>query len=163
MWIYLLQGIGFGFAAASQPGPLQTYLITQSITRGWRSALPTALAPLVSDGPIIVLCVLVLSQVPDWMQRFLYLAGGIFVLYLTYGTYKAWREFHEYQAQSEIPNRQNILKAAMTEVTLDTTKKYDPKGLLVQSLRLVEKDGHVLWETTLSDLQNQAKSPETKK
>ncbi len=114
MWIYLLQGIGFGFAAASQPGPLQTYLITQSITRGWKRALPTALAPLVSDGPIILLCVLVLSQVPDWMQRFLYIIGGLFVLYLTYGAYKAWRGFHEYQAQPEIPDHQTVFKAALT-------------------------------------------------
>ena len=36
MWLYLLQGIGFGFAAASQPGPFQTYLISQSISQGWR-------------------------------------------------------------------------------------------------------------------------------
>lgn len=114
MWIYLLQGIGYGFAAASQPGPLQTYLITQSLTRGWKRALPTALAPLVSDGPIILLCVLVLSQVPDWMQRVLYLVGGVFVLYLSYGAFKAWREFHEFQSQPEIPDHQNILKAALT-------------------------------------------------
>ena len=114
MWIYLLQGIGFGFAAASQPGPLQTYLITQSLTRGWKRALPTALAPLVSDGPIILLCVLVLSQVPDWLQKILYIAGGLFVLYITYGTYKAWREFHEYQAQPDVPDHQTIFKAAMT-------------------------------------------------
>jgi threonine/homoserine/homoserine lactone efflux protein len=114
MWIYLLQGIGFGFAAASQPGPLQTYLITQSLTRGWKRALPTALAPLVSDGPIILLCVLVLSQVPDWLQRILYIVGGLFVLYITYGTYKAWRDFHEFQAQPEIQDHQTIFKAAMT-------------------------------------------------
>jgi len=114
MWIYLLQGIGFGFAAASQPGPLQTYLITQSLTRGWKRALPTALAPLVSDGHIILLCVLVLSQVPDWLQRILYIVGGLFVLYITYGTYKAWREFHEFQVQPEIPDHQTIFKAAMT-------------------------------------------------
>lgn len=114
MWIYLLQGIGFGFAAASQPGPLQTYLISQALTRGWKRALPTAFAPLVSDGPIILLSVLVLSQVPDWLQRVLYFVGGVFVLYLSYGAFKAWREFHEFQLQPEVPDHQNILKAAMT-------------------------------------------------
>ena len=114
MWIYLLQGIGFGLAAASQPGPLQTYLITQSITRGWKRALPTALAPLVSDGPIILLCVLVLNQLPDSMQRFLYIVGGFFVLYLTYGAYKAWRGFHEFQMQPETPAHQSVFKAAIT-------------------------------------------------
>jgi threonine/homoserine/homoserine lactone efflux protein len=93
MWMYLLQGLGFGFAAASQPGPFQTYLISQSLTRGWKRTLIAALAPLVSDGPIIFLCVFVLSQVPDWFQRFLYIAGGLFILYLAYGAFNAWRDF----------------------------------------------------------------------
>lgn len=51
-----------------------------------------------------------------------------------------------------VPATLDILEAAMTEVTLDTTKKYDPKGLLIQSLRLEEKDGPVLWEKSISDL-----------
>jgi threonine/homoserine/homoserine lactone efflux protein len=93
MWIYLFQGLGFGLAAASQPGPFQTYLISQSLTRGWKRTLIAALAPLVSDGPIIFLCVFVLSQVPDWFQRFLYIAGGLFILYLAYGAFNAWRDF----------------------------------------------------------------------
>ena len=91
MWMYLLQGIGFGFAAASQPGPFQTYLISQSISRGWRRTLPSALAPLLSDGPIIALCLLVLSQVPVWMEQVLYAVSGVFILYLAWGALRAWR------------------------------------------------------------------------
>jgi len=91
MWMYLLQGIGFGFAAASQPGPFQTYLISQSISRGWRHTLPSALAPLLSDGPIIALCLLVLSQVPIWMEQVLYGVSGVFILYLAWGALRAWR------------------------------------------------------------------------
>jgi len=101
MWIYLIQGLGFGLAAASQPGPLQTYLISQALTRGWKKSLVNAFAPLISDAPIILLCVLVLSQVPNWFQRFLFIAGGIFVLYLAYGTYKTWKNFNENQTQTE--------------------------------------------------------------
>ena len=89
--MYLLQGIGFGFAAASQPGPFQTYLISQSISRGWRHTLPSALAPLLSDGPIIALCLLVLSQVPIWMEQVLYGVSGVFILYLAWGALRAWR------------------------------------------------------------------------
>jgi threonine/homoserine/homoserine lactone efflux protein len=117
MWAYLLQGIGYGLAAASQPGPFQTYLISQTLTRGWKRTLPAALAPLISDGPIILLCVLVLSQVPEWMQRVLYIAGGIFVLYLAYGAYKAWKKFNEQAAtQSNEGNtsQQSVFKAALT-------------------------------------------------
>ncbi|MDP2777649.1 MAG: LysE family transporter [Anaerolineales bacterium] len=116
MWIYLLQGIGYGFAAASQPGPFQTYLISQTLTRGWKRTLPAALAPLVSDGPIILVCVLVLSQVPDWFQRVLYIAGGIFILYLAYGGFKAWRTFDANLDQPAPSDQQGILKAVLVNV-----------------------------------------------
>ena len=114
MWIYLIQGIGFGFAAASQIGPFQTFLISQALTRGWKRALPGAFAPFLSDGPIILLSVLVLSQLPDWAQRVMYILGGIFVLYLAYGSYKSWRNFDETLAHPELSGQQTILKAAMT-------------------------------------------------
>lgn len=100
VWLYLLQGAAFGFAAASQPGPFQTYLIAQSISHGWRRTLPSALAPLVSDGPIIALCLLVLSQVPPWMEQVLYGLSGVFILYLAMGSYRAWRAM-ETQVQDE--------------------------------------------------------------
>ena len=113
MWLYLLQGIGYGLAAASQPGPFQTYLISQTLTRGWKRTLPAALAPLVSDGPIILICVLVLSQVPVWMQRILYIAGGLFILYLAYGTYNSWKNFDSRLPSLETGTQQSILKAAL--------------------------------------------------
>lgn len=114
MWIYLIQGIGFGFAAASQIGPFQTFLITQALTRGWKRALPGAFAPLLSDGPIVLLSVLVLSQLPEWAQRAMYILGGFFVLYLAYGAFKSWRNFDETLAHPELSGQQTIYKAAMT-------------------------------------------------
>ena len=114
MWLYLIQGIGYGFAAASQIGPFQTFLISQALTRGWKRALPGAFSPLLSDGPIILLSVLVLSQLPDWAQRIMYILGGLFVLYLAYGSYKSWRNFDETLAHPELSGQQTIFKAAMT-------------------------------------------------
>ena len=114
MWLYLIQGIGFGFAAASQPGPFQTFLISQALTRGWKRALPGAFAPLLSDGPIILLSVLMLSQLPEWVQQVMYIIGGLFILYLAYGTFKSWRDYDETIAYHELSSRQTIFKAAMT-------------------------------------------------
>lgn len=116
MWLYLFQGIGFGFAAASQIGPFQTFLISQALTRGWKRALPGAFAPFISDGPIVLLSVLVLSQLPEWAQRVMYILGGLFVLYLAYGSYKSWRNFDETLAHPELSGQQTILKAAMTNL-----------------------------------------------
>jgi len=113
MWLYIVQGMGYGFAAAAQPGPFQTYIISQSLTRGWRKTLLAALAPLVSDGPIIALCLLVLSQVPKWFERFLYIAGGVFILYLAHGAYKAWKTFDENIPTNASETGQSVWKAAL--------------------------------------------------
>jgi threonine/homoserine/homoserine lactone efflux protein len=112
MLAYILQGIGYGFAAAVQPGPFQTYVVAQTLSRGWRRALPVALGPLISDGPIIVLTVLVLSQVPSWLERALHIAGGAFILYLAHSAFAAWRRFNPREpTPSDLP-RFNLLRAA---------------------------------------------------
>src|ERR1043165_317782 len=113
MWFYILQGIGYGFAAAVQPGPFQTYLISQTLLKGWRRTLPASLAPLLSDGPIILLCLLVLTQVPLWLERFLHLAGGAFVLYLAYGAYQSWKKFDVNALSTETEPPRSVLKAAL--------------------------------------------------
>jgi len=110
---YLIQGIGYGFSAAVQPGPFQTYLISQTLDRGGRATLPAILAPLVSDGPIILLVLLVLSRVPEEMQQLLYLAGGLFVLTLAWGAFKAWRDFDAEKTETAHTGQQNVLKAAL--------------------------------------------------
>lgn len=113
MWLYIVQGVVYGFAAAVQPGPFQTFLISQTLLKGWQRTLVAALAPLVSDGPIIVLCLLVLSRVPVWFERFLYIAGGLFILYLAYGAYRSWRNFDPALPSTETGARQSLLKAAL--------------------------------------------------
>jgi len=89
--MYIMWGAGYGFAAAIQPGPFQTYLIAQALARGWRQTLAAALAPLVSDGPIIILMLWVLNRLPTWLERGLYVSGGVFILYL------AWQMFRRRQ------------------------------------------------------------------
>lgn len=116
MWLYVLQGIGYGLAAAAQPGPFQTYLVSQALTRGWKPTLPAAFAPLISDGPIIALSLLLISQLPVWLERFLYIAGGLFLLYLAYGAYRSWRNFDSNIPSPGMKNQQSLLKAALVNV-----------------------------------------------
>ena len=110
---YIVQGLGYGFTAAVQPGPFQTYVLSQALNRGWRRALPMALAPLLSDAPIITLMLLVLSQVPDQLQRFLHIASGLFILYLAWGAFQAWRTFDADAQLDATPPQQSLLKAAL--------------------------------------------------
>jgi threonine/homoserine/homoserine lactone efflux protein len=113
MLAIVLQGIGYGFSAAAQPGPFQTYLVSQSLNRGWRRALPMVLAPLLSDGPIVALSLFVLSRVPDWLQRLLYIASGLFLLYLAYRAYLSWRRFDDTQLTTPQPSSRGVLQAAL--------------------------------------------------
>jgi threonine/homoserine/homoserine lactone efflux protein len=89
---YFLLGAAYGLAAAVQPGPFQTFLISLSLRQGWRRAIPAALAPLLSDGPIIVLVLLVLNQVPAWWIRIIRLAGGGYLLYLAFTALRGGRK-----------------------------------------------------------------------
>lgn len=113
MLFYLLQGIGYGFAAAVQPGPFQTYVVSHTLTKGWKQSLLIAFSPLVSDGPIIAICLFVLSQVPIWFQNFLYIAGGLFILYLAYGAYTSWKNFDSNISTTTSGVQQSILKGAL--------------------------------------------------
>jgi threonine/homoserine/homoserine lactone efflux protein len=113
MFPFLLQGLTLGFAAGAQPGPFQAYLISQTLSRGWRRAWIAAFAPLLSDGPIVALVLLVLSQVPDWFQRVLQIAGGLFVLYLAWGAFKAWKSFTPVEETAPQNGPQSLLRAAL--------------------------------------------------
>lgn len=113
MLTFLLQGLTLGFAAGAQPGPFQTYLISQTLSQGWRRTWIAAFAPLVSDGPIVALVLLALSQVPDWFQRVLQIVGGLFVLYLAWSAYKAWKTFTWDSNQGPQTGPRSLLRAAM--------------------------------------------------
>lgn len=113
---YLILGMTYAFAAAVQPGPFQTYLISQTLSNGWRSTIPAAFAPLISDAPIIILVLLVLSQMPDWLAKILQCAGGAFLLYLAIGAFKSWRHFHQQKALQFQSAQQTVLKAALVNL-----------------------------------------------
>ncbi len=91
MIVYLLQGMTLGLSAAASPGPFQAYLLAQTSKNGWQRTLPAALAPLLSDGPIIALTLLVLTQTPDWFLRALRIVGGFFILYLAQKAYTTFK------------------------------------------------------------------------
>ena len=115
MFTYMIWGVAYGFAAAMQPGPFQTYLITQTLRNGWRQTLPAVFAPLLSDGPIIALVLLMLSQIPAWWLQTLRFAGGAFVLYLAIGVLRAWRHVDASRSMNA-PAQQSVLRAAFVNV-----------------------------------------------
>jgi len=89
---YLLLGGGFAFAAAIQPGPLQVFLFSSVAQRGWKRTLPASFAPMLSDGPIALLVLLVLTRVPVVMSSFLQVAGGVLLLYFAWSSFRQWKQ-----------------------------------------------------------------------
>lgn len=85
MLSYFLQGAALAFSAAVMPGPFQAYLLSRALKQGWKRTLPAALAPLATDGPIVAIVLVVLTQMPPWILGVLRIAGGVFILYLTKG------------------------------------------------------------------------------
>jgi threonine/homoserine/homoserine lactone efflux protein len=109
-------GVTFAFAAVAQPGPLQSYLVNQALARGWRRTAPAAFAPLVSDGPIIAVVLLVLAHVPAWLVRALQGAGGVFLLYLAAGAYRTWRRLGATASAPSGSARGTLLRATLVNL-----------------------------------------------
>ena len=96
--VYLLQGLTLGLSAAATPGTFQTFIIGQSLKSGWRRTIPAVFAPLLAEGPIILLMTLLLTQMPSGALRAIRIIGGIFVLYLASKSYLAYRNYQPVSA-----------------------------------------------------------------
>lgn len=140
---YVILGITLGFAAAVQPGPYQTFLISRTLQHGWRNTLPAVFAPPLSDIPAISLALLLLTSLPDWMENALYFVGGFFVLFLAYGAFKSFRNYTFNQAALLGSKRQSFFKAltlnllnpnlcprVLTGVSFGITPSFRREGLI---------------------------------
>ena len=112
MSAYLVWGATYAFAAAVQPGPYQAYLVSEALTHGWRRTLPAALAPVLSDVPIILSVLFVLSVLAPAVTLALRSAGGVFLLYLAWRAYRTWRTYRPSAEGDAGAARRSVLSAA---------------------------------------------------
>jgi threonine/homoserine/homoserine lactone efflux protein len=82
MWSYFALGLSMGLSAGISPGPLLTLVVTATLRSGFLGGLLVALAPLVTDIPIIVLSVLLVERLPPEALRWVGTAGGLVVIWL---------------------------------------------------------------------------------
>ena len=87
----LLFGLSIGFVSGVSPGPLMTLVLTSTLERGFRAGLLTAIAPLLTDAPIIVLSFLVLRQLPASLLTLVTVAGGLFIIWIGVQTIRSAR------------------------------------------------------------------------
>ena len=111
MFEQVLLGGGFAFAAAVQPGPLQAYLVSQTLAHGLRRTVPAVFAPILSDIPIAALVLFVLTNIPPEFVLILRLVGGSFLLYLAYGAYRSFRHYQHSLSRPSGSVRQTFFKA----------------------------------------------------
>jgi len=113
LFFFFLQGATLGLSASATPGPFQAFLLSQTLRNGWRHTLPASLAPLISDGPIIALALLVLTQTSDSFLDILRVLGGLFILYLAWSATVALKSTGVAPEYSAETTHQNFLKAAL--------------------------------------------------
>ena len=98
------------------PGPFQAYLLSQALKNGWKRTLPAALAPLVSDGPIIALVLFLLTQTPQQLLDTLRILGGLFILYLARGIFLNLKSPLPAMEPSEDAVRKSLFNAIIMNV-----------------------------------------------
>src|SRR5215207_10511679 len=82
---FFLSALSFGLAAGLKPGPLGVIVIQQTLSRGLSAGVRASLAPLVTDGPIIIAALWLLSQFKsiNLFAAALSLVGGLYLLWLS--------------------------------------------------------------------------------
>lgn len=114
MGYYLVVGAVLGLSAGFAPGPLLALVISETLRHGVGSGVKVALAPVVTDLPIIVLTLLVLSKLSDYhaVLGLFSFAGGFFILSMGYESLRTTGfdlQFRETEAKS-------LLKGILTNV-----------------------------------------------
>lgn len=87
---YLMTGMILGLSAGFSPGPLLTLVISHSLRHGTQEGIKVAVAPLLTDLPIILIALFTLGLLAN-LQAILgifSLIGCLFVLYLAYENFQ---------------------------------------------------------------------------
>ncbi len=85
---YILYGLVLGFSAGISPGPLMALVISQTLRHSFIEGVKIAVAPILTDLPIVLLSTFVLLS---WAQTntilgIISLAGGVFLCWLAWET-----------------------------------------------------------------------------
>jgi threonine/homoserine/homoserine lactone efflux protein len=79
--------------------------------RGWKRTLPAALSPLLSDAPIILTALFLLTRLPEAAARILQAAGGLLLLYFAWRSYQDWRRGPAAEAEDTGRGSRTLLEA----------------------------------------------------
>jgi len=88
---YLTMGAVFGLTAGISPGPLLTLVISETLRHNKTEGMKIAVAPLITDIPIVLLTIFILSKMAssDFVLGIISILGGFFIAYLGYDSIKS--------------------------------------------------------------------------
>jgi threonine/homoserine/homoserine lactone efflux protein len=113
---YLIIGMSYALSAATQPGPLQAFFLAKIAENGWKRTLPAAFAPLISDGPIALVAILLLQSLPVSFRDYLQFSGGLLLLYLAWRSLQGLRKESDPEGESQSSQPKTILQAALVNL-----------------------------------------------
>jgi threonine/homoserine/homoserine lactone efflux protein len=84
-------GAVFGLTAGISPGPLLTLVISETLRHNKREGIKIAVAPLITDIPIVLSTIFILSKMlhSDIVLGLISILGGIFIAYLGIDTIRS--------------------------------------------------------------------------
>jgi threonine/homoserine/homoserine lactone efflux protein len=91
---YLGAGVVLGLSAGFSPGPLFALVLSHTVRHGVREGIKIAVAPLLTDLPIILVSTFLLAKVTGSRAPLgvISLMGGFFLLYMSHETWTARRQ-----------------------------------------------------------------------
>jgi threonine/homoserine/homoserine lactone efflux protein len=94
MLMALASGVLLGFSAGLAPGPMLALVLAQTLRHGWREGCKTALTPLVTDPPIILITLMLAAKLSEarLVLGVVSMAGSIFVLFLAWESFSPIRD-----------------------------------------------------------------------
>jgi threonine/homoserine/homoserine lactone efflux protein len=86
----IIAGILLGISAGLSPGPMLFLVVSQTIKHGFKEGLKIAFSPLISDIPIIILSLILITFLQGYNSiiGIIFIIGGIYLVYLAYGSFK---------------------------------------------------------------------------
>ncbi len=111
MIYYLSFGLILGLTAGLSPGPLLTLVVSETLQHGFRSGAKIALAPIITDAPIVIVTLLIATQLSDIdsLLGVISLIGGCYVLYIAYESTRQKENEHR-QRQ---PSHRSLVKGVL--------------------------------------------------
>ena len=114
MILLLASGIVLGATCGITPGPLLTFIISQTFNYGFKEGAKATIAPLITDLPIIVFAFVIAWRFEkiSWVPGLLSFAGAGFILYLAWGNLR----FRPEMMSNATANARSILKGTLVNL-----------------------------------------------